>query len=221
MSCLRKSPFHRKNVTKLLNHPYIKFQTLSNLEKSFDDVSGLNFEERPLSPITAKKPAFGSIEKDIEPELSFTPVKKPEHVLKPEKNHKADLLNILKKIQKQKNEENKQSKLANSNTSNQRLKSVSDTFRPENRQPNAQIIKSDKKISKKGLEIDFLSIESSKPINRLIIQDSSDKNDNNDVMTNNDKSKNRKGQARYKNRYNGENFDRGESFSDISSSEFV
>lgn len=102
MCCLRKSPFHRKNVTKLLKHPFVKLESFSKMDKSFDDVSALNFDESPKSPrkLQEKELPFNVLQ-----ELEKPGKKQDKFFNESQISYKEDLLNILKKIEKQKREE--------------------------------------------------------------------------------------------------------------------
>ena len=105
MCCLRKSPFHRKNVTKLLKHPFVKLESLSKMDKSFDDVSALNFDESPKSPANKHPKSYKDFPANVLDELDKIPQKNIKFFNEAAPDYKEDLLNLLKKIEKQKKED--------------------------------------------------------------------------------------------------------------------
>ena len=105
MCCLRKSPFHRKNVTKLLKHPFVKLESLSKMDKSFDDVSALNFDESPKSPGNKHDKSYKELPTNVLDELDKIPQREIKFFNEAAPGYKEDLLNLLKKIEKQKKED--------------------------------------------------------------------------------------------------------------------
>lgn len=175
MSCLRKSPFHRKNITKLLNHPYITSQQ-DRMEKSFDDVSELHFDERPRSSREYRRPSSRRSYKGIGNNNELTPVRAPNDIVTAEKNANDNLLNVLKKIEKQRKDGPHAQMHLDVDPGNQRAKShgVGDRFtqRPSRNEYN---------MLKKSPEIDFLDEGSSKPQRQFITNNISSRHDHNVV----------------------------------------
>ena len=157
MCCLRKSPFHRKNVTKLLQHPYIQQKATNKLEKSFDDVSELDFGERPRSVYDHRRPSSRRSYRNIGNNNELTPVRVPDNTVAPRKDPNADLINILKKIEAHKKEEPTNSMQLLLPGTGQRPKSqnVAQKF-------THQASRNESAVVKKSPEIDFLQYDAPK-----------------------------------------------------------
>lgn len=166
MCCLRKSPFHRKNVTKLLKHPFIKFQSLSKMEKSFDDVSELDFGERLKTPNETGIRRLESTGVNNN-NNNVTPVKNPNVEVKVERDHKADLLNILKKIEMQKKEEILNTKNNAFKSNNQHSQAQNNINQQINSRFTQQTKKNDEVDFKKSPEIEILNDDKFNSANRL------------------------------------------------------
>lgn len=155
MCCLRKSPFHRKNVTKLLNHPFILSQ-LNRLEKSFDDVSELNFDERPRSSREYRRPSSKRSSKVIGSMSQQLNFKAPENTAVVKNDPQADLLNILKKIERHRKSDQADRNFLNVEAPQPRPKSQSIDQR-FTQQPS----RNEGVAFKKSPEIDFLNVGNS------------------------------------------------------------
>ena len=146
MCCLRKSPFHRKNITKLIQHPFVQNTVLKKLEKSFDDVSELYFEERPRSQKSSKHLIAPVKSNKISRNINAKPIKNTAFAYDSEYNHND---NLSKKINKNDKQEHIETKYFN------QLASEKNT---NNQQTKYQQLENKNGRNMKGLKLDFLQI---------------------------------------------------------------
>lgn len=193
---------------------------LDKMEKSFDDVSELKFEERPRTPVQRNKGSKRPSYQEVDPQITQTPIKKILEEPKIDKD-RANLLNILKKIEKHKKEDNQISKNQPVDDSRVKQSEQDNKMRSNSRQVNRNTDRTDPSRVIKTYEINFFEDSSIKPINRLIIKDSSPKPDK--------KPEQKVAQINMQNHphrikdpnQEGNDLNRSESLSNISSSYFI